>query len=60
MFSSFDFELDLFGDRHSVLRHHGEPQLFSMTTLRPFGPRVTDRVGQVVDAAKDAARALRL
>ena len=32
----------------------GEPNFFSMTTLRPFGPkRHLHRVGQNVDAAQD-------
>jgi hypothetical protein len=41
MFSSFVLELDLLGDGDAVLGDEGEPKLFSITTLRPLGPRVT-------------------
>jgi hypothetical protein len=41
MFSKLVLELDLLGDGDAVLGDVGEPKLFSITTLRPLGPRVT-------------------
>ncbi len=35
------FQLNFFGDRHTVFGHGGAPNERSSTTLRPLGPRVT-------------------
>ena len=46
-------ELDLLGDRDAVLGDRRGAELFSMTTLRPLGPRVTlTASASCVDAAR--------